>query len=61
MSHPAPAVLPQLGKGTVGVATPGGSFGEGMGKALWLDEVHCRGNEERLESCAHAGWGVSNW
>lgn len=51
----------QLGLGTIGAAMPGGFFGEGMGKVLWLDEVRCRGDEDRLESCAHAGWGVSNW
>lgn len=55
------AALPQLGLGTVGIATRGGSFGEGIGRALWLDEVQCRGDEDRLESCAHAGWGISNW
>lgn len=55
------AALPQLGLGTVGVATLGGFFGEGVGKALWLDEVRCRGSEDRLESCAHAGWGITNW
>lgn len=52
----------QLGLGNIGVAMPGGYFGEGApGQPLWLDEVTCLGSEVRLEECAHAGWGVSNW
>lgn len=51
----------QLGLGNVGIATPGGSFGEGMGLPLWLDDVSCRGDEPRLEACANAGWGLTNW
>ena len=50
-----------MGVGTAGAAAPNARFGEGMGKRLWLDEVSCRGNEARVEECAHAGWGVSNW
>ena len=26
---------------------------------IWLDEVGCTGEEERLAACAHSGWGVS--
>ena len=51
----------QLGLGTIGVAMPNAAFGMGMGLQLWMDEVTCRGDELRLEACAHAGWGWSKW
>ncbi|KAI7845778.1 hypothetical protein COHA_000692 [Chlorella ohadii] len=56
----ATVVCKQLRRGDVGTVVPTSWFGEGNGKPLWLDEVNCRGDEERLEVCAHAGWGVSN-
>ncbi len=34
-------------------------FGEGEGPIL-LDNVLCNGNEERLESCDHNGYEISN-
>ncbi len=51
----ADVVCRQLGYQS-GVASRGGKFGEGTGP-IWLDDVMCSGQEERLEDCAHPGWG----
>uniref|UniRef100_A0A8C7ATV3 SRCR domain-containing protein n=1 Tax=Neovison vison TaxID=452646 RepID=A0A8C7ATV3_NEOVI len=49
----------QLGCGWA-VSAPGEAhFGEGSGKIL-LDNVHCRGDEPRLEECSHIGWFSHN-
>ena len=32
-------------------------FGRGTGE-IWLSDVECTGEEERLEECGHSGWGV---
>ena len=37
----------------------GGVFGVGSG-AIWLDNVQCTGEEERVWQCSHEGWGVHN-
>ncbi|XP_077981230.1 scavenger receptor cysteine-rich domain-containing protein DMBT1-like isoform X2 [Glandiceps talaboti] len=34
-------------------------FGEGTND-IWLDEVNCQGQEQRLSNCNHDGWGLSN-
>ncbi|KAM9617532.1 LOW QUALITY PROTEIN: scavenger receptor cysteine-rich domain-containing protein DMBT1-like [Trichechus inunguis] len=36
-----------------------GHFGPGLGPIL-LDDVHCVGNEDALEHCAHLGWARHN-
>nr|XP_051693288.1 deleted in malignant brain tumors 1 protein [Oryctolagus cuniculus] len=55
----ANVVCRQLGCGGA-VAAPGEAhFGEGSGKIL-LDNVHCLGEEPRLEECSHVGWFSHN-
>ncbi|XP_049646406.1 deleted in malignant brain tumors 1 protein-like [Suncus etruscus] len=55
----ATVVCRQLGCGQA-LAAPGEAhFGEGSGKIL-LDNVHCEGDEQRLEQCSHAGWFSHN-
>ncbi|XP_047410367.1 deleted in malignant brain tumors 1 protein-like [Sciurus carolinensis] len=42
------------------ISAPGEAhFGEGSGKIL-LDNVHCRGHEQHLGQCSHAGWFSHN-
>jgi len=33
-----------------------GSYGRGQ-DPTWMDEVHCSGGEDRLDTCRFAGWG----
>lgn len=41
------------------IRTLGSSFGPGQGP-IWLDDVHCDGNESSLQLCSHNGVGVHN-
>ena len=34
-------------------------FAAGSG-VIWLDNVACRGNEDDIEDCTHAGWAKHN-
>ena len=34
-------------------------FGEGTGKPVWGDNIHCNGTEHDLNSCQFEGWGVN--
>jgi len=36
-----------------------GNYGVGKGR-VWLDDVHCNGNESHISECSHNDWGVSN-
>ena len=42
-------------KGTV----IGNRYGPGNG-TIWLDNVHCIGNETSIANCTHNDWGVNN-
>jgi len=37
----------------------GTRYGPGNG-TIWLDNVHCFGNETSIADCTHDGWGVHN-
>ena len=37
----------------------GNRYGPGIGD-IWLDNVHCVGNEMSIANCLHGGWGVHN-
>jgi len=34
-------------------------YGPGTGR-IWLDDVHCVGNELSIANCPHAGWNVND-
>ncbi len=54
------AVDAQVACRQLGYATGTVSYDISAGRGpIWLDEVGCTGEEERLAACAHSGWGVS--
>ena len=57
--YDADVVCRQLGFPHAEAALKGDSVLDGTGK-IWLDNVHCEGNESSLSSCRHKGWGSSN-
>ncbi len=46
----------QLGYSVASDVPNSGRFGPGVGP-IWMDEVACTGDEQRLADCAFAGWG----
>ena len=52
----AQVVCRSLGHERALLAPQFAAFGEGNGH-IWLDNVHCVGNESSIEDCPHNGWG----
>ncbi|XP_022799235.1 deleted in malignant brain tumors 1 protein-like, partial [Stylophora pistillata] len=55
----AEVVCRQLGYDGTLSATGNANFGQGTGQ-IWLDDVHCVGDEISISDCYHRGWGVHN-
>ncbi|NXU93042.1 DMBT1 protein, partial [Xiphorhynchus elegans] len=55
----AQVVCRQLGCGEAVAALETAHFGPGS-EHIFLDNVHCRGDESSLQMCRHNGWGVHN-
>ena len=57
--HDANVVCRQLGFTHALAAVLYAGFGRGTG-TIWMDNVHCVGNETHLEDCSFQGWGIHN-
>ena len=55
----ASVVCRELGYENAIEAIRADSVPDGTGQ-IWLDNVHCTGDEQTLSSCLHGGWGVHN-
>ncbi|KAJ8022250.1 MAM and LDL-receptor class A domain-containing protein 2 [Holothuria leucospilota] len=55
----ATVVCRQLGYQEAEEALSNAYFGQGVGP-IWMDDVHCNGNENSLDQCTHRGFGSHN-
>ena len=55
----ANVVCRQLGFARAVAANTSAAFGRGEGQ-IWMDDVHCKGDETSLTECCHNGWGIEN-
>ena len=37
----------------------GAFFGPGTGQ-IWLDDLHCAGDESKIDDCVYRPWGTNN-
>ncbi|XP_047656907.1 deleted in malignant brain tumors 1 protein-like isoform X4 [Tachysurus fulvidraco] len=55
----ADVVCRQIGCGKAVTAHQSSHFGQGSG-VIWLNKVHCSGNENTITQCSHSRFGVNN-
>ena len=55
----ANVVCRQLGFAGAVAASTSAVFGQGQGQ-IWMDDVHCKGDETSLTECGHNGWGIED-
>jgi hypothetical protein len=55
----ATVICHSLGFGGPAQAKKDGFFGPGEGQ-IWLDQLHCVGNETGITECMHSYWGEHN-
>ena len=55
----AHVVCRELGQTRADLAPRYSLFGNGNGH-IWLDNVHCTGNESSIVNCSHNGWNQHN-